>query len=306
MLQFRACASVFVVALAALLFAGGPVSAQSPQASAEAQNCRSPQARSIDCDAALRSQYAASAVNVTNVVQIDTARGRKGDRGPPGPPGPPGEQGQPGVVHVVQACASCPPAPNQRTDASALVPLAAALVAGLFGLVGLVISKENKTSEFRQAWIDALRADVADFAASARAFAYFKEAHSNEEASSTRELEYEKLLAAIYDKVAHAQIRIRLRVNPADSDAALSQLNAALLQAVACIRDDLNINKFAEAKERLSGLHEVAGPVLKAEWKRVKRGEPPYVLAKWSAVILIISAIAALVYFLFGSGTTSR
>lgn len=299
MSQIHTCASGLTAALAALLMLCTPSPASSAQASAEPQVCTAQPARSIDCDAALGIQHAASAVSVTNVVQIDTSRSRKGDRGPPGPPGPPGEQGQSGVVHIVQACASCPTALDQRKDSSALAPLAAALVAGLFGLIGLVISKENKTSEFRQAWIDALRADVADFAASARAFAYFKGAHDAEEASSTRELEYEKLLADIYDKVAHAQIRIRLRVNPADTDADLTTKNDALLTAVGSIRDDLNSNNFDDAKDRLSRLHEDAGPVLKAEWKRVKRGETPYVVAKWSAVILVISAVAALAYFLF-------
>jgi hypothetical protein len=36
-----------------------------------------------------------------------------------------------------------------------------AWVAGAFSLLGLLISKEQKVSEFRQAWIDALRADIA-------------------------------------------------------------------------------------------------------------------------------------------------
>ena len=36
----------------------------------------------------------------------------------------------------------------------------AALIAGTVSLLGLIISKEQKTSEFRQAWIDALRNDL--------------------------------------------------------------------------------------------------------------------------------------------------
>lgn len=37
----------------------------------------------------------------------------------------------------------------------------AAIVAALVALLGLIISKEQKVSEFRQQWIDALRADIA-------------------------------------------------------------------------------------------------------------------------------------------------
>ena len=36
----------------------------------------------------------------------------------------------------------------------------AAFIGGLFSLIGLIISKEQKTSEFRQAWIDALRSEL--------------------------------------------------------------------------------------------------------------------------------------------------
>ena len=43
-----------------------------------------------------------------------------------------------------------------------------AFVAGAFSLLGLTVAKENKVSEFRQAWIDALREDIAEFVAQAQ------------------------------------------------------------------------------------------------------------------------------------------
>ncbi len=43
----------------------------------------------------------------------------------------------------------------------------AATIAGLISVVTLIVSKENKISENRQAWIDAQRADVADVIAAA-------------------------------------------------------------------------------------------------------------------------------------------
>lgn len=42
----------------------------------------------------------------------------------------------------------------------AIGAIVAALIAGLVSLLGLVISKEQKTSEFRQAGIDALRTEL--------------------------------------------------------------------------------------------------------------------------------------------------
>jgi hypothetical protein len=44
-----------------------------------------------------------------------------------------------------------------------------ASIGGLLAFLGLVIAKENKTSEFRQAWIDSLRQDLAKMMASANA-----------------------------------------------------------------------------------------------------------------------------------------
>jgi hypothetical protein len=53
-----------------------------------------------------------------------------------------------------------------------LAPIAtvvAALITAIISFVNLTLSKEQKTSEFRQAWIDGLRGDLAIFFSSARA-----------------------------------------------------------------------------------------------------------------------------------------
>ena len=53
-----------------------------------------------------------------------------------------------------------------------LAPIAtvvAALITALIAYINLTLSKEQKTSEFRQAWIDGLRNDLAAFFSSARA-----------------------------------------------------------------------------------------------------------------------------------------
>jgi hypothetical protein len=46
--------------------------------------------------------------------------------------------------------------PNEAVGA-----IVAAIIAGIVALLGLIISKEQKVSEFRQQWIDALRQDIA-------------------------------------------------------------------------------------------------------------------------------------------------
>jgi len=44
-----------------------------------------------------------------------------------------------------------------------------AVIAGFVSILGLIISKEQKTSEFRQTWIDSLRSDIASLIARASA-----------------------------------------------------------------------------------------------------------------------------------------
>jgi hypothetical protein len=235
-----------------------------------------------------------SVVNIGSIISGDARRGPKGERGPVGPIG---AQGPPATIQVVSACASCADSNGQRTNYTSLGPMAAALIAGLFGLLGLVISKENKTSEFRQAWIDALRNDIADYSASARAFTFYESARQAE-TDRTHELEYEKILKDVYDRLSHAQMRIRLRINPQDSKPAMRVMNDKLLATIEDIRTDLNAPDFDAAKIKLTNLHESAAPVLKAEWDRVKRGEPPYIFSKWLAMGLVLAGFLAMVYVL--------
>lgn len=44
----------------------------------------------------------------------------------------------------------------------AIGAISAAIITGLLSLVGLIISKENKTSEFRQQWIDSFREEISE------------------------------------------------------------------------------------------------------------------------------------------------
>jgi hypothetical protein len=51
----------------------------------------------------------------------------------------------------------------------AMSAVIAALIAGAFAFFSLVVTKETKVSEFRQAWIDALRAEISTYISRLRA-----------------------------------------------------------------------------------------------------------------------------------------
>jgi translation initiation factor 2 beta subunit (eIF-2beta)/eIF-5 len=65
------------------------------------------------------------------------------------------------------AFADDPTAATTTAIVAASATILVALISGLVSLLGLIISKEQKISDFRQAWIDALRQDTATLLANA-------------------------------------------------------------------------------------------------------------------------------------------
>src|SRR5579864_3724332 len=84
----------------------------------------------------------------------------------------------------------------------------AAFIAAVISLVGLLISKENKVSEFRQAWIDALREEIASVITHAHAIhgAYLAKFPSNPEIWRN--------MREDFVKINEAWAKIKLRLNP--------------------------------------------------------------------------------------------
>ena len=115
-----------------------------------------------------------------------------------------------------------------------LVPASAiivALIAGLFSLLNLVLSKEQKVSELRQAWIEGLREDLAAHIAAVFAVKYLDQAYQQQHG---RELSYVDLAKAISEPHIQASTtfhRILLRLNPGDRSTAqkglIEELNNA-------------------------------------------------------------------------------
>jgi hypothetical protein len=178
-----------------------------------------------------------------------------------------------------------------------LVPIGAvtaAITAGLFSYLALVISKEQKTSEFRQAWVDALREDVADFIASVRLIRYaihnLQRIHpSGVPPKAQMEAAYDP-----YEKATTAYNRLLLRLNPKNPP------SAAVIIALKAARDALSAADYQKAADLMEPVRESARIVLKEEWERVKKGEQIFVWSKRILGIIILGACLGLglvVYF---------
>jgi hypothetical protein len=114
----------------------------------------------------------------------------------------------------------------------------AAAIGGAFSFLSLVVAKEQKISEFRQAWIDGLRQDIANFVAAA----YHMAVRVLDEAEMSREelIKFRADIQETQETLARCNASIRLRVNPSEPDPAHRAANELLLENIKDVWDQLN------------------------------------------------------------------
>lgn len=150
----------------------------------------------------------------------------------------------------------------------------AAVIAGAVAFLASVFTKESKTSEFRQAWIDGLRNDISHFIG-----AYYWVS----DVASERPEE----LATLKDefiKLEHMQARIELRLNDKkEHEEILCQLHGLVRFETFSVQDSVArtaaVNNFVAESRR----------ILKGEWTRVKRGELTYRITKWISLLAFLA-----------------
>ncbi len=191
-----------------------------------------------------------------------------------------------------------------------VIPIGAVLAAAITAaasFVRLVVAKDQKVSEFRQAWIDGLRMELAEFASNARRLS------SEERPIDLRRIggtlletitaHNEEVLRAdpFHDnrlKMAEAYYTIRLRLNPDEPD------HTAIFHHMNVVYEVLSTESSSTCFEKtvvaLDSLSIEAQRVLKREWVRVRDGEVTYRkairIAKVMGIALAVCLAALLVY----------
>lgn len=160
--------------------------------------------------------------------------------------------------------------------------IAAALIAALVSLLGLIISKEQKTSEFRQAWVDALREDLSNYLTQINAIC---DGVSVKYESIEKKVE---VLTPIYRELNKATFSIALRINPEEPLARSILTSMGHLHKLTGDHSTIAPDKIRPIEREL--LH-AAQQLLKAEWKRVKNGETTFVVAKFTALGVVLVSI---------------
>lgn len=167
---------------------------------------------------------------------------------------------------------------------AAVGSIIAAAIAGLVVFISTVLSKEQKTSEFRQVWIDELRKDISKFIAGVSELIALHNLKLKDPSK------YDDFLSENFERFHEIQTiehQIVLRLNPKEHESLILQVKTFRTKML-----DAYKHKYSErAKledELTKQLLDTTKLVLAMEWKRVKTGEPIYRSVKWGALITLI------------------
>lgn len=180
----------------------------------------------------------------------------------------------------------------------AIATVTGAIIAAFVGFMSLVITKEQKVSEFRQTWINALRDDLAEAISSGSTLTTLLQDNEGRR-SDHRVREWARFAAALS--------RIELRLNR--TEVPHQKLIACIRHAETLLaRLDENGDDYDQAEwlSLQSRVVEVSQDLLKIEWDIVKAGEPFYQGVKVTLIVALILAVVGSLISLACDGPRDR
>lgn len=159
--------------------------------------------------------------------------------------------------------------------------IGAAIVAGMISLLTLIISKEQKVSDFRQAWIDSLRSELVNFITSINSLFDLNQIEWNDEDKR------HAAFSPVFEDVNTATFSVSLRLNP---DEEMAQEVLRYMDEISSLVANASLSSELEIR-RLEGLFLLSSKqLLKIEWQRVKTGESAFRITKGVIVAAIFVA----------------
>lgn len=179
----------------------------------------------------------------------------------------------------------------------ALGAIVAALLTGVFSFVSLVNQKEGKISEFRQAWIDAIRNDIAALLSCIEKMSSDWQLIQIEEAEKDEPYHGNDWISKYHTYIKDDSLkfyevhqRILMRLNKTEH----AELIDELRQARNYISDTNIMFNKSHLRKRTDKILEKSQDLLKTEWEVVKAGEKPYRRAKNATMALVFMLIVTL------------
>lgn len=183
---------------------------------------------------------------------------------------------------------------------AAIATVVAALVTGALSFVNLTLNKEQKTSEFRQAWIDGLRQDLAAFFAGARTMMRAtQESQANLEnnrAMGRFAISPEKISEIRYQAAeTHYRIKLRMNLKEPEHEELLRLIRAAINAQNNWLSGEGDV---VTTEKAIDAAADYAPQILKLEWERVKSGELAFRLVRnWLAPVAFLAPVLLVIYF---------
>lgn len=168
--------------------------------------------------------------------------------------------------------------------------IGAALIAAVVSLIGLILGKEQKTSEFRQEWINKLREEIATYVTNVSVIADHLKLEFKDD---TEKL---KTLAPYYSQINSAANSIKLRLNPEEERSSIVLNLMAEVESASHVDADFSSARVLNLEEKLISESQI---LLKEEWVRVKKGERAFKWAKYSALTSAVMLFGFLVFVAF-------
>jgi len=171
----------------------------------------------------------------------------------------------------------------------AIGPVTAAIFAGWISFIVTVLAKEQKTSEFRQAWIDGLRDDLSEFIGTVDTLSSFLRLKASQGQTPAELMNFLEESSPDVHRMGVSYNRILLRLNREEHTVLATQLKE-LLSVMS------SYEKWSHEKgfdQRTSDVVKEAQKVLKTEWERVKKGEVLFRWIKYASLAFFFLAAAA-------------
>jgi len=159
----------------------------------------------------------------------------------------------------------------------------ASLIAGFISLISLIISKEQKISEFRQKWIDDLRACLTSYIVNINSISDMIRLKN-----SGHDIDNSELIEA-YKNLNDASLGIKLRINKNEYTAQELLSSMDKFEEIAQDNSELIPSNIKKCED---GFLNSSQELLKFEWNRVKKGEGLFLICKWILSVAILSIIS--------------
>lgn len=178
--------------------------------------------------------------------------------------------------------------------------VAAALIAGSIAYTGFISTKESKVSEFRQAWINELREEIATYVSRVDALIKHVDRGNLIRMSIVDPMSKKLDHSELYSEMLKSRISIMLRINSKEEKPEDFERNDLFLRLIESIYKNFEDGKTAAVYQDIELLTDASRCLLKHEWNRARDGEKRFQIAKdwsqrgirWTATLLLALLMA--------------